>query len=30
MQFLKLCCWKDTLRADIELGGIKKRENGEP
>ncbi|CDW78330.1 UNKNOWN [Stylonychia lemnae] len=30
MQFLKLCCWKDALRADIELGGIKKRNNGEP
>lgn len=31
MQFLKLCCLKETFRADIELGGIKKRhDNGEP
>ena len=31
MQFLKLCCLKEAFRADISLGGIKKREeSGEP
>lgn len=27
MQFLKLCCWKEALRADIKIGEIKNNEN---
>lgn len=25
MQFLKLCCWKEALRADLTIGEIKPR-----
>lgn len=27
MQFLKLCCWKEALKADIKIGEIKNKEN---
>lgn len=27
MQFLKLCCWKEVLKADIKIGEIKNKEN---
>jgi hypothetical protein len=26
MQFLKLCCWKEVLKADIKIGEIKEKE----